>query len=89
MDIKAVARRLDALQREAGKSRPCRMTVTFADGHCTAIDPCGLIDLCREQGSNIANISADRPEYHAMAAILTVLCHPAAERRLTDFEQSN
>ncbi len=86
MDIKAITKRLDALQAEADKNRPCRMTVTFTDGHQIVTDPCGAIDLCREHGSNIADITADRAEYAAAAGIMTVLCHPAKDREVSNFE---
>ncbi len=86
MDVKAITRRLDALQREADKSRLCHMVVTSTDGHQIVTDPCSAIDLCRDQGGSIARITADQPGYRAAAAILTVICHAAPDRRIEDFE---
>lgn len=86
MDVKAITRRLDVLQREADRNRPCKMTVTYEDGRQAIVDPCAVIDLCRGQGCDITRITADRPEYMAAAAIMTVLCHPAPNRRIEDFE---
>jgi len=88
MDIRTIEKRLDALQREADKSKPAHMTVLFTDGHKTVTDPAGAIDLFREHGpfGAISRFEADRPEYAAVAGIMTVLCHPAANRKVSNFE---
>ena len=46
----------------------------------------GVIDLCHSCGETIEKITADRPEYAAMAAIMTVICHPVPNRDIQDFE---
>lgn len=88
MDNKAIIRRLDALQQLADRNRPCKVTVTFADGSTTATDPIGAWTVCRDHmmEGDIVNITADRPEYAAAANIMTVLCHPAPDREVEDFE---
>jgi len=88
MDIKAVTRRLDVLQREADRNRPCKMTVTFTDGHKTVTDPAGAIDLFREHGpfGAISRFEADRPEYNGLAGMMTTACHPVPDRKVSNFE---
>ncbi len=88
MDVKAITRRLDALQREADKSRPCHLTVVFKDGHQTVTDPVGAISLFREHGpfGAIDRFEADRPEYDGLAGMMTAVCHPAKNREVNDFE---
>lgn len=88
MDSKAIIRRLDALQRIADRGRPCNVVITFTDGSSTTTDPGGAIDILQERGARgeIARIEADRPEYAAAAGIMTVLCNPAPDRRIEDFE---
>lgn len=84
MDIK---RRLDALQQAADKTRPCHMTVSFADGSETVTDPVGAWDICFNHimREDVASVTADRPEYAAVAGIMTVLCHPIENRRIEDY----
>ncbi len=88
MDVKAVTRRLTALQQKADKSKQCKMTVVFVDGHKTVTGPAGAIGLFREHGpfGAISCFEADQPGYRAAAAILTVVCHPAPDRRIENFE---
>lgn len=81
MDNK-IFRRLDALQQIADRNRPCKITVTFADGSKTIVDPCGAINLFREMGpfGAITSVEADRPEYAGLADTLTAVCRPAANK---------
>lgn len=88
MDNKAIARRLAALQKIADRGRPCKVVVTFTDGSSTTTDPAGAIDILREHGplEDISDFTADRPEYAAAAGIMTVICHSAPNREVSDFE---
>jgi len=88
VNAKALIKRLDALQREADKNRPCRMTVVFTDGHQTVTDPSGAIDLFREHGpfGAINRFEADCPEYDGLAGMMTAVCHPSPNREVSDFE---
>lgn len=83
MDHKAIVRRLDMLQQLADRSRPCKVTITFADGNTTVTDPAGAIDIFRDMGpfGAIANIEADRPEYAGLTGALSAVCHTAPNRR--------
>lgn len=87
MDHKAIVRRLDMLQQLADRSRPCKVTITFADGNTTATDPTGAIEIFRDMGpfGAIASIEADRPEYAGLAGALSAVCHPVTNRRIEDF----
>lgn len=88
MDIKAITRRLNAIQQITDRNKPCAVVVTFRDGHTATTDPAGAIDLFRERGpfSDIAAFTPDRPEYEGLCVALSVLCNPAPDRRLSDFE---
>ena len=86
MKDKRISRRLDTLKKVSDRGRPCRMTVKFQDGSTVVTDSGGVIDLCRSCGETIEKITADRPEYAAMAAIMTVICHPVPNRDIQDFE---
>lgn len=88
MDGKAIERRLDVLQQIADRNKPCKMVVTFADGSTITTDPIGVWAVCRDHmmEGDIVNITATRPEYAAAAGIMSVLCNPAPERELKDFE---
>lgn len=83
MDSRAITRRLDALQEIADRNKPCRIIVTFADGTTTITDPVGAWGICRDHmmREDVVNIEADRPEYAGAAGVMTVLCHPAPNRK--------
>lgn len=85
---KSINRRLDALQRIAEKSKPCKVVVTFTDGSSATTDPGGAIDIFRERGpfGSIAKFTPDRPEYDGLCGVMSVLCHPAPNREVRDFE---
>lgn len=84
---KSVLRRLDALQRIAEKSKPCKVVVTFTDGSSTTTDSAGAIDLFRELGPHgkIDSFQADGP-MSEWARLVTILLHPAENRNIEDFE---
>lgn len=88
MDIKAITKRLDTIQKIADRNKPCVVVVTFRDGRTTTLDPVGAIDLFREQGpfGDIVAFTPDRPEYEGLCGALSMLCHPVPNRRITDFE---
>lgn len=88
MDIRAITRRLDALQQVADRNQPCKMTVTFAGGSTIVTDPMGAWAVCHDHmlTGDVASVTADRPEYAAAAGIMTVLCHPAPDRKVENFE---
>ncbi len=88
MDTRAIAKRLDALQQEADKNRPCKMTVTFINGSTTVTDPAGAWTVCHDHMllGDVVSVTADRPEYAAAAGIMTVLCHPVKNREVSNFE---
>lgn len=69
--------------------KPCAFTILYADGSAEIADPAGAwavyFDSTRRE--NVVSISADCPEYAAVASILTVLCHPAENRRIADYEK--
>ena len=88
MDNKAISRRLNALQQIADRNRPCKMTVTFADGSTTVTDPAGVWTVCHDHMlvGDVADVTADRPEYSGLAGLVAILCHPVPNRRIEDFE---
>jgi len=88
MDVKAITRRLDALQQEADKNKPCKMTVIFVNGDVINTDPIDVWAVVHDHmmQSDVVSITADLPEYASAAGIMTILCHPVANREVTDFE---
>lgn len=86
MDSKAITRRLNTLQRIADRGKPCEYTVRFKDGGATTADPISVWNICRTVGERVEGITAKRPEYTAAAGIMTVICRPAPDRRIEDFE---
>ena len=86
MDSKAIIRRLDTLQAFAGRQRPAVVAVTFTDGSTATTDPAGAIDILRGAHGEVDSFQTDNPVYSGWARLLTVLLHPAPDRRLEDFE---
>ena len=88
MDSKSIARRLDALQEIANRDRPCKITVTLADGTTTVTDSAGAWEICRDhlRRGDVVRFEADRHEYAGAAGAMTVLCHPAPNREVSDYE---
>lgn len=85
---KAIFRRLAALQAFADRQRPAVVAVTFMDGSTATTDPGGAIDILRERGAHgeVDRFQSDNPVYSGWARLLTVLLHPAPDRRIEDFE---
>ena len=85
---KGIFRRLDALQQIANRDKPCHVTVIFADGSRIVTDPLSMWEIYFDHAAreNVVNITADCPEYVAAAGIMTILCHPARDRRIFDYE---
>lgn len=85
---KTINRRLAALQAFADRQRPAVVTVTFIDGSSTITDLGGAIDILRGRGARgeVDSFQTDDPLYSGWARLLTVLLHPAPDRRLDDFE---
>jgi len=83
-----IDRRLEEMRERLERSRPCKITVTFTDGSNTTTDPTGAISIFRERGPSggIAAFTPDRPEYAGLCGALTVICHPAPNRRIEDYE---
>lgn len=88
MDSKAISRRLAALQQIADRGKPCKVVVTFTDGSSTTTDPGGALDILRERDplGEIESFQADQPVWRDWARMLTVVLHPAPNRRIEDFE---
>lgn len=80
--------RLDKMRELLERSRPCKIIATFADGTTTTTDPIGTWSILRDHiaEGNVVSFEADRPEYKAAANIMIVLCHPAPDRRISDYE---
>lgn len=67
---------LEAMRALVEWSRPCKITVTFADGSTTVTDPVGAVRIFREQGpfGAIAGMEADKPEYERLICTLSAVC---------------
>ena len=100
MDSKAISRRLAALQQIADRGKPCKVVVTFTDGrffnfkssfqvrdksikgfHVQVKARCSVDPL-----GEIESFQADQPVWRDWARMLTVVLHPAPNRRIEDFE---
>lgn len=83
----SILRRLDILQRIADRQRPTPVTVHFADGSTTVTDQSGALGLLQELGprGKIDSFQADGA-LSGWARLLTVILHPAKNRRIEDFE---
>lgn len=84
---KAISRRLAALQAFADRQRPAPVTVHFADGSTTVADQSGALGLLQELGprGEIRSFQANGA-LSGWAELLTVVLHPAKNRRIEDFE---
>ena len=83
----SILRRLDILQRIADRRRPALVTVHFAGGSTTVTDQSGALGLLQELGprGKIDSFQADGA-LSGWAQLLTVILHPAKNRRIEDFE---
>lgn len=85
---KAIFRRLAALQQIAEKNKPFKVKVLFTDGSEATTNQSGALDLLQELGpcGEIESFQTDNPVYSGWARLLTVLLHPAPDRRIEDYE---
>ena len=74
--MRLLDRYLENMQKRLERSKPCKITVTFADGSTTVTDPVGAIRIFREHGpfGAIAGMEADRPEYEGLICTLSAVC---------------
>lgn len=83
-----VDRLLEQMRERLERSKPARVTVTLKGGGSTTIDYTGALDIFRQLGpfGSIAEFTTNRSEYMAAAGIMTVLCHPAPNREIENYE---
>lgn len=83
-----INRRLEAMRERLEHFRPCTMTITLKSGRAITADPAAAWDIfrIRAREGGVAFVSADRDEYAAAAGIMTVLCRPAPNREISDYE---
>lgn len=83
-----INRRLEAMRERLEHFRPCTMTITLKSGRAITADPAAAWDffLSYARKGAVAAVSADRGEYAAAAGIMTVLCRPAPNRELSNYE---
>lgn len=83
-----INRRLEAMRERLERSRPCTMTFTLKNSEIIKANPAAAWDIFRGRAreGDIAFVFADRDEYAAAAGIMTVLCHPAPNREISDYE---
>lgn len=78
-----VGKQLELMRKRLERSKPARMVVTLADGEVVDTDPVGAITMLREREiGEIVGVTTDRAE----AGYLDVLCRPAPNRRIEDYE---
>lgn len=83
-----IDRRLEAMRERLERFRPCAMTITLKNGKTIKADPAAAWNVFRNHAreGGVVAVSADRGEYAAAAGIMTVLCHPAPNREISDYE---
>lgn len=83
----AILRRLAALQAFADRQRPTRVMIHYIDGTSAVTDHIGALSLLRELGPRgvLSGFQADGP-MSEWARLLTVVLHPAKNRRIEDYE---
>lgn len=84
---KSIKRRLDDLQRFADRNNPFKVKVLFTDGSEVIADQSGALGLLLELGprGKIDSFQADGL-LSEWAKLMTIVFHPAKNRRLEDFE---
>lgn len=84
----AILRRLAALQAFADRQRPAVVSVHFTNGTVTATTPGEALALFMTRGKcrELDSFQTDNPVYSGWAQLLTVLLHPARDRRIEDYE---
>lgn len=85
---KTISRRLALLQHIADKNKPAQVVIRFTNGTATVTTPGGAIDILRVRGARgeVDSFQTDNPVYSGWARLLTVLLHPAPDRRIEDYE---
>lgn len=83
-----INRRLDVMRERLERFKPCAMTITLKNGRAITSDPAAAWEIFRghAQSGDVAFVSADRDEYAAAAGVMTVLCHPALNREISNYE---
>lgn len=83
-----IDRLLEQMRERLERSKPAQVTVTFKGGGSTTTDYTGALDIFRQLGpfGSIAEFTTNRSEYAAATNIMTVLCHPALNREIEDYE---
>jgi len=82
-----VGKRLEEMRRRVEQSKPVRMVVTLTSGEVITTDPIGAITLFQKRkGKGVAGVNTNRADYMGLAVALDVLCHPAPNRRIEDYE---
>lgn len=83
-----INRRLETMRERLERFRPCTMTITLKSGRSITADPSAVWDffLGYARKGRVAAVSSDRDEYAAAAGIMSVLCHPAPNREISDYE---
>lgn len=83
-----IDRLLEQMRDRLERSKPAQVTATFKGGGSTTTDYTGALDIFRQLGpfGSIAEFTTNRSEYMAAAGIMTVLCHPAPNREIENYE---
>ena len=84
----SILRRLLTLQRIADANAPAQVVIHFTNGTATVTTPSRAMDAFRVRGQSgeIAGFSSDNSTFSPWAQLLTVLLHPAPDRRIEDYE---
>lgn len=84
---KTILRRLEIIQAFADRQRPAQVVIRFTNGTATVTDSGTALDIFRSHGpcGEIDRFQSDNPIYGPWAQLLTVLLHPAPDRRIEDF----
>lgn len=83
----SILRRLALLQHIADKNKPAQVVIHFTNGTATVTTPGEAMDAFRARGQSgeIVGFSSDNSTFAPWAQLLTVLLHPAPDRRIEDF----
>lgn len=84
---KTILRRLEIIQAFADRQRPAQVVIHFTNGTATVTTPGEAMDAFRARGQSgeIVGFSSDNSTFAPWAQLLTVLLHPAPDRRIEDF----
>lgn len=82
-----VGKQLELMRKRMEQSKAARIVVTLASGGVVTTDPVGAIDLLKNsEVGKIVGVTTDRADYMGLAGSLDVLCRPAPNRKVEDFE---